>query len=385
MSDAPCVRYRLLPRRAVLAVSAFTLAVVATFVPVSAASAQAAGSDAVDVVAERYGGADRYETSLRIAEAFAKRAGGTLEDVVMVSGRHWTDAVVAASFAARLAAPVLMTPPGELQDDASAFLRRVGAKNVHVVAGGEWPDTNVSPQVFSHLREAGFSAFGIHGAEQYTLGVAIARWLGQPGSLSNAGRSVIIANGEVFADALVAGPLSYKSQVPVLLTPRDELHSGVADYLQDASITHVVLMGGAAALSEGVEKAIRDLGITKVDRMAGPTRFETATMTARYAADRFAGSALGTDCLGGSSVGLARARIPFDSLGAAPLLAQRCAPLVLTNPSEVPQSTAEYFDTVRRNADQDLQLTVFGGTAAVSDEVLDALTGQSTADTSADD
>ena len=360
---------------------AVVVLVAATLVaPATIASAQSAGSELADVEVERFGGADRYETSLRIAEAFAEGVGGTVDDVVMVSGRHWTDAVVAASFAARLDAPVLMTPPGELRDDALEFLKRVGAEEVHVVAGGVWPDTNVSPEVSAQLREAGLSAFLAGGADQYSVGVGIARWLGQPGSLSRTGSSVIIANGEVFADALVAGPLSYKSEVPVLLTPRDELHPEVADYLRDASIAHVVLMGGTAALSEEVESAIRALGISNVDRMAGASRFETATMTADYAADKFAADADAAGCFGGSSIGLARARIPFDSLGAAPLLAQRCAPLVLTDPAKVPSSTADYLDTVRRNADGDVNLTVFGGNAAVSKDALDAYLAEGAAE-----
>lgn len=357
-------------RRARFVTVVITLAVTAAIIPVSTATAQSAGAELADVEVERHGGGDRYETSLLVAEAFATQAGGTLEDVVMVSGRHWTDAVVAASFASRLGAPVLMTPPGELRADALAFLKRVGVEEVHIVAGGKAPDTNVSPQVWAQLRAAGFTTFLAGGDDQYSVGVGRARWLGEPGSLSRAGRSAIIANGEVFADALVAGPLSYKSQVPVLLTPRDELHSEVASYLGDADIAHVVLMGGTAALSDDVETAIRDLGISNVDRMAGATRFETATMAARYAAAKF------TDgCFDGSSVGLARARIPFDSLGAAPLLAQRCAPLVLTDPGAVPQSTAEFLDAARRNAAERVELTVFGGTAAVSQDALDAYLG----------
>ena len=104
--------------------------------PATVASAQSADAESAEVSIERYGGADRYETSLRIAEAFVKGAGGTVEDVVLVSGRHWTDAVVAASFASRLGAPVLMTPPGELRDDALTFLKKVSVEKVHIVAAG---------------------------------------------------------------------------------------------------------------------------------------------------------------------------------------------------------------------------------------------------------
>ena len=55
-------------------------------VPAGAVTA-ATGDDAdADVVMTRYGGADRYATSLLIAEAVAAEAGGSLSSVVLVSG-----------------------------------------------------------------------------------------------------------------------------------------------------------------------------------------------------------------------------------------------------------------------------------------------------------
>lgn len=86
----------------------------------------AAQGVASDVTAARYGGADRYVTSLRVAEGVAAEAGGSLESVVSVSGERWTDAVVAAPIAGSLGAAVLMTPPGGLRPDALGFLKRVG-------------------------------------------------------------------------------------------------------------------------------------------------------------------------------------------------------------------------------------------------------------------
>ena len=86
------------------------------------------GAAGTDVSVTRYGGADRYETSLQVAEAVAADAGGSLEWVVLVSGRRWTDAVVAAPVAGALGAPVLMTPPDELRADALAFLERAGIR-----------------------------------------------------------------------------------------------------------------------------------------------------------------------------------------------------------------------------------------------------------------
>lgn len=353
-------RVRLLRAAVALAVCAAALA---------APSPVAAQSDAslatVDVA--RYGGADRYATSLLIAEAVAADAGGELESVVMVSGGHWADAVVAASAAAAAGAPVLMTPPDQLRADALEFLQRVGVTEVTVVTSGAASDTTVSEFVFSALEDAGIDTTRVGGTDRYLTGIAVARTLASPGSLSNTGRSAIIANGEVFADALVAGPLSAKAQVPVLLTPQAELHSGVADYLSEAGIRHVLLMGGTAAISAEVETDLKGSGIV-VNRMAGASRFETATMAAAYAARTFP-----NDCFDGSHVGLARARVPFDSFSAAPLLARLCAPLLLTDPNEIPSSTSAFLDEVR--ADAPVSVTVFGGDAAVSPEALDAYIG----------
>ena len=285
------------------------------------------------------------------------------------SGGHWADAVVAASAAGAVGAPVLMTPPDQLRADALEFLQRVGVSQVTVVTSGAAPDTTVSEFVFAALEDAGIEAIRVGGLDRYLTGVAVARTLDAPGSLHGAGRSAIIANGEVFADALVAGPLSAKAQVPVLLTPRDELHDAVAVYLGEANIRHVLLMGGTAAVSATVKADLDRLGIP-VDRMAGASRFETATRTAALADRSFP-----SGCFDGSHVVLARARVPFDSFSAAPLLARLCAPLVLVDPGKIPSSTAAFLDETRADARAPVSVTVFGGEAAVSQDALDAYIG----------
>ncbi|MCY3893609.1 MAG: cell wall-binding repeat-containing protein [Acidimicrobiaceae bacterium] len=353
--------------RILWAVAAFILSAAIVAIPSGVAAQTDASLATIDIT--RYGGADRYATSLLIAEAVATDAGGDIESVVMVSGGHWADAVVAASAAGAAGAPVLMTPLDQLRGDALEFLQHIGVTQVTIVTTGAAPDTTVSEFVFSELEDAGIDAIRVGGLDRYLTGIAVARTLESPGSLYGEGTSAIIASGEVFADALVAGPLSAKAQVPVLLTPQSELHDAVAEYLSEAGIQHVLLMGGTAALSATVEADLEQLGIS-VDRMAGASRFETATMTAAFAAQSFPG-----DCFGGGHVGLARARVPFDSFSAAPLLARLCAPLLLTDPDEIPSSTSAFLDDVRADADAPVSMTVFGGDAAVSQAALDAYVG----------
>ena len=182
------------------------------------------------------------------------------------------------------------------------------------------------------------------------------------------GATAIIANGDVFADALVAGPFAARGAHPVLLTQRDELHAGVAGYLSAAGISHVVLMGGPAALSETVETSITALGIS-VTRLAGDTRYDTAVKAAELVQGRY-GDAADEPCFSSSTVGLARARVPFDSFSAAPLLGRLCAPLVLADPAQIPSDTAAFLDTARA-AHPAVDVRVFGGNAAISQAAIE--------------
>ena len=101
----------------------------------------------------------------------------------------------------------------------------------------------------------------------------------------------------------------------------------VASYLVSVGTEHVVVMGGTGALHQDVEDALTALGV-EVTRLAGTSRYDTAVLAAELVAGQYGGSA-DRPCFGSSTVGVARARVPFDSFSAAPLLARLYAPLVL--------------------------------------------------------
>ena len=348
----------------------------------------AASEGTADVSVKRYGGAGRYETSLLVAEAFARDAGGELDWAVMVSERSWPEAVVAASVAGVLDAPMLMTPPDGLRPDAAEFLATAGVSSVLVIdtqGSDSDSDARVSDGVTDALSSLGISSERVSGTDRFATGAAVARKLGRflrstssdtgdVGVMSGLGRTAVVASGEVFADALVAGPFSARGSHPVLLTPPDRLHPEVIFYLSRASVDHVVLMGGTAALSAGVEDALTGLGVT-VTRLAGATRYDTAIRAAELVQGRFSVD-LADDCFGREHIGLARARVPFDSFSAGPLLARLCAPLLLADPQAVPAETAAFLDSARTAAGGDgIETTVFGGNAAVSDAALSEYLG----------
>ncbi|WP_419842662.1 cell wall-binding repeat-containing protein [Candidatus Poriferisodalis sp.] len=327
---------------------------------------------------KRYAGADRYSTSLAIAEAVAADAGGRLNSIVMTWGHrqyHWREGIVASSLAGRLSTAMLLTPPTGLRADALEFMRRVGVSKVLVVYEAS-PDARIMPEcclnqnlpLFSALELAGFEVLHIAGQFSSDSAMDAAEYAGPPGSLGQLGKTVIVtaAESRAYADALASAPLAAHANLPILFVWRDMLTDGwyLHDYVDTAGIDHAILVGGSAAISQRVEDAIRKRGIT-VSRIAGSDRYDTAVKMAQFMAKHARGG-----CFGGAAVGVARGDVPFDSLSAGPLLSRLCAPLALVDRHGMPSVTASFLDSVRR-AHGTNKLSIFGGDAAVPDLSLD--------------
>ncbi len=348
------------------------LAVSAALGGAGAWPAGAADSDGSGVQVVRFGGADRYGTSLMVAEAIAADAGGSLSLVVLASGERWTDGVVAVPVAGALGAPVLLTPPDGLRTDAVEFLQRVGVTEIVVVgdsAGGDDDGLGlgVGVAVVDAVEGLGISVERLAGSDRYATGVAAARRV-TPGVMGSHGRAAIVASGDAFEGALVAGPFASRGVHPVLLTPPERLHPDVAAYLADAEIEHVVVMGGPAALSAEAESAIA-AGGASVTRVAGRTLYDIAAETASLIVETYSDAA-GRPCFATDTVGVARAGVPFDAISAAPLLGRQCAPLVLADPERIPRGAAEFLDTAR-SANDTVMLQVFGGGTAISQAAIE--------------
>ena len=111
--------------------------------------------------------------------------------------------------------------------------------------------------------------------------------------------------------------------------------------------------------------------------------FGAAVKAAELAEDQYSAGA-GMTCFANDTIGVARARVPFDSFSAAPLLGRLCAPLVLADPDKIPDDTAAFLDGARDQHDA-VGLQVFGGDAAVSQAAIDTyLTGEEAEDATAE-
>ncbi|MGH9164066.1 MAG: cell wall-binding repeat-containing protein, partial [Acidimicrobiales bacterium] len=119
------------------------------------------------------------------------------------------------------------------------------------------------------------------------------------GPACSAKKTAILATGENFPDALVAGPVSFQGLVPVgapggtvvppglagcgnnggfplILTTGTALHPQAASALTNLGIQQVIIMGGTAAVTTATESAVQAIGGITTRRFAGLNRLDTA-------------------------------------------------------------------------------------------------------------
>ncbi|WP_336250600.1 cell wall-binding repeat-containing protein, partial [Stomatohabitans albus] len=94
-------------------------------------------------------------------------------------------------------------------------------------------------------------------------------------------KRVFIASADNPADAVAAAPLAAAEHAPIYVTWKDDIDPKLANELATVirPDTHVTVLGGEAAISAKVAKALGGVA-TRQDRLAGANRADTATKVA---------------------------------------------------------------------------------------------------------
>jgi hypothetical protein len=169
---------------------------------------------------------------------------------------------------------------------------------------------------------------------------------------------VYIATGENFPDSLVAAPAAAAEGGSLLLVRSTSIPPAVAAELNRLAPSNIVVVGGTAAVSPGVFSGLSQYAAT-VERVSGANRYDGAAAVAE--------SAFGA---GSENVFVAVGDNFPDALAGGALAAGAGAPLLLVEYDEIPLAIA---NEVRRLGPS--QVTVLGGSAAVSDVVGAVLAG----------
>ncbi len=192
------------------------------------------------------------------------------------------------------------------------------------------------------------TAITVEGADPVATSIAVSQgWEASP--------AAVIARADDFADGLTGASLAGGLGAPLLLNPVEALSPDVMAELRRLGVTDVTLLGGTAALSDGVEPGLADAGMT-VARVAGTNRFGTAAAIATALAE--AAGAPPAEVFLANGGGFA------DSVAVAALSAFSLQPILLVEQDRVPAET-----TAALAALGDPATAAVGGTDVISDQI----------------
>ncbi len=294
---------------------------------------------------ERISGADRYETAARVS---ASRFAAGVPVAYVVTGTRFPDALAAGVAAGVERGPVLLTQPTALPPATSAELDRLRPAEIVVVGG----TTSVSDAVVAQLeaKTAG-EVTRVQGSDRFATAAAVAR------HAFAAPTTADVASGESFPDALSGVPAAVRQAAPLLLATRDTLPDATAQYLAEARVRDVVVLGGPGTVSTQVEDRLRALA-GSVTRVAGETRFATSAAVSRR-----------TFPAGAPVAYLATGRSAADALAAGPVAGLAGGPVLLVGGNCLPPAIES--EIARLRSAGAVRLVILGGDRAVGTGVED--------------
>ncbi len=303
---------------------------------------------------DRIAGEDRIDTAAAIAQ---RTFTGGATSAVLASANDFPDALAGSSLAGGIGAPVVLSWRDHLPQRTGQVLRDLGVQRVTILGGSD----AIGAAVETQLREGGYRTERVAGQTRYETAADIARQLADRhgvGTIHDQ-RTVFVAYGGDFPDALTVGPGAYANRNPILLSTTDDLHPAAAAALRDVGAQLAVLVGGEAVLSEQVAARIRELGID-TDRLGGRDRTDTAQLIATYLEQHLGFTA--------ERILLSRGDTFPDALAAAPHGGILGAPILLTRgPDSVSYDLLQW---IVDRADTIQEVRALGGPAALTDRVL---------------
>ena len=236
-----------------------------------------------------------------------------------------------------------------------------------VVAGSPAHAANTSSEALVDTNDDGVGdAREFGGRDRYDTSLRLAKNFaegeGGLGSVSVA----FVASGHTLVDTVAVSGLAGFMNAPVLLTPADNLHGGVADYIEDYGVASVYVLGGSGAVSDSVLEDMEVLANEPtVTRIQGADRYATAAAIALKlgGASSWCGSdAVSAILVNGGDVSLAEAMM------VGPIANRLQLPVLMTAADELPSATADFIES------EDIEhVVIVGGTDNVSEGVADAV------------
>lgn len=217
----------------------------------------------------RIAGRNRQLTAVEVSKTLFKHA----DVVILTSSNKMVDSLAASPKGIAINAPTLFVEKDSIMDEVLQEIKRLNPSKI-IIAGGE---ESISDDVAKQLQQLGIKQQRVAGADRFETAVKLGEEIRRNSSNKT---DVILVNGYNSIDALTAGSLASKLNIPILLTGSDQLNKTTEKALKNWNIQNVIIVGGKTQVSETIASQLENDGVN-TSRLAGRTRVETALEVAK--------------------------------------------------------------------------------------------------------
>lgn len=301
----------------------------------------------VSAASNRLWGQNRYET----ATAISKEGWTSADYVIVASGEGYADALCAAPLSKKYNAPIILTESSELNEKAKEEIKRLNAKHVFII--GKYG--SVSEEAEKQISALVADVKRLGGKDRFETSVIVAKELG---SIDK----VTVTSGYGFADALSIASIAAQSNMPILLTNKDQLPEVVQSYINDnrAAIKNFYAVGGIGVISDAAASQMS----SNIVRLSGKDRFETNLKIMEYFKDQLKFDSLYVVQADGPT-----GKEFADALSGSALAAKTSSPMILTYNTV----SEEVENFVKTNSKSGTNFIALGGEGAVPETLVSRL------------
>jgi putative cell wall-binding protein len=185
---------------------------------------------------------NRTKTSIKIAEKVQKNS----EEIIVVSGMDFADALGIAPYAIDNTMPILLNASKTtLTKDLEDYVKQNKVQKVTVIGG----KAAVSDDAVKKLKAAGVKEVTrVSGQNRYLTAVEVAKKY-----YPNA-EAVGVSSGKLFPDALSGSHFAAKNNMPIVLVNGQTMVDELAAYLKIADVKDYYIYGGEKVVSGNIVK-----------------------------------------------------------------------------------------------------------------------------------
>nr|WP_241393052.1 cell wall-binding repeat-containing protein [Clostridium tetanomorphum] len=196
---------------------------------------------------KRLSGATRYETAAQIVANLGVQEG---TPVVIACGENFADALSVSITAAVNQYPILLAEKNGISDTVKKELSKIKPKKVFIIGLQGAISEEVENQISKELTINKSNIVRIGGSNRYDTSLEVAKYFNLNG------KSVCIASGNNYPDALVGSAYAAKFNAPLILCG-NKLTENMKEYMKNRNFVDITIFGGEGAVNKIVEDELK--------------------------------------------------------------------------------------------------------------------------------